>query len=152
MLGETSPKLPGAGTTQFGSFPYGAVIDWFQPFAGAPVPPGFALCNGQTAVWQTGPLAGQSFTTPNLIGMYTMGADVLNGASTANASGYTKPTPQTVVGSTTTSVSGTTGASGTYGQASGTGSYYATNGHTHSFSGSGSNQPAAIAFAKIIRL
>jgi hypothetical protein len=99
MFGEFAPKVRGAATQ--GAVPAGTIIDWWQQDANTLVPTGWSLCNGLTATWQTGPRAGKLFTKPNLIGMYTLGGDVLNGSSTANSNGFGSITPQSVEGTTT---------------------------------------------------
>lgn len=86
MFGEFSPRVRGA--TSLGRVPAGTIIDWWQQDANTPVPAGWAQCNGQIACWRTGPRAGESFTTPNLIGLYVVGGDVLGGSSTGNANGF----------------------------------------------------------------
>ena len=167
MFGEFGPKLPGSGSQRLNAVPPGVMLPWFQADAALLVPAGWALCNGGTAVWQTGPRAGKTFTTPNMIGMFLEGADILGGASAANASGYTKPTAQTAAGATTVSVSGTASVSGTTSGPSstvlvtaGAGPYYSVpvTAHTHTVSSSGSSSgtgaftPASISFPWIIKL
>jgi hypothetical protein len=96
MFGEFCPKLRGSQSA--GMIPAGTGIDWWQQDVNTPIPPGWALCNGQVAVWQTGPRAGQEFITPNQIGMYSQGGDILGGTSTANSLGYGNEPALTSVG------------------------------------------------------
>ena len=146
MFGEVAPKLRGQNSP--GMFPAGAIIDWMQADAYTPVPAGWALCNGQPAVWQTGPRAGQAFLTPNFIGMGSVGADVINGTSTANSSGYTKVAPGSVAGNA--NGSGSTGYGATAFIYTGTsgGYYFPQTYHTHAFT----FQPPAISMTRIIKL
>lgn len=160
----------------------GAVKLWVQPNSSVAVPSGYALCNGQTATWQTGVLAGSTFTTPNYIGMFPIGADILGGSSSGNSSGFGALVQGTAYGATShahsaslaasvsvvVSGSGSTGTSGYTVQGATTGSYTASaGGHTHSFgvtsygSGSGSASgttaaasscPAALGTTMIIKL
>jgi hypothetical protein len=141
VFGEIAPRLRGAQSA--GSLPAGSIIDWWQQDSSTPVPSGWALCNGQTAVWQTGSRAGQSFTTPNFIGMLCQGGDLLDGSSTANPGGYGNQPSKSTVGS------GTTGTDNAYtGVGNGTGEnlFFAYYIHEHSF------QPPSIVCAKIIKL
>jgi hypothetical protein len=146
VFGEIAPKMKGAGSQSFGAPPAGTILDWWQADTFVSVPIGWALCNGQPAVWETGPRAGQSFTTPNFIGMYDMGGDLLAQANVANASGYGNLTPQTAVGFTAGTTSGN--SSYTYAQNYQVYAYAALNGHTHTFG----CESSALICARIIKL
>jgi hypothetical protein len=146
MFGEIAPKMRGAGNQSLGALPAGTIIRWWQNDINVQVPPGWALCNGAVAVWETGPRAGHSFTTPNFIGMYSQGADTLAQQNSANPNGFGSPTPQTAVGATY----GTTGGNNSYVEEGNTyiATYSAVNGHTHTYS----IEPSAIVVPRLIKL
>jgi hypothetical protein len=79
-------------------FPYGSVVAWWA--VDSTIPTGWALCNGQTATWLTGPHATDSIVLPNLIGMFIEGSDITSGVSPGNASGYGSQANQSIFGAT----------------------------------------------------
>jgi hypothetical protein len=146
MFGEIAPKMRGAGSQFSGAVPAGSAIEWWQPDSSVAVPPGWAICNGQTYVWETGPRAGQSFVSPNFIGMLSQGGDLLSQTNTANASGFGNQSPQTAVGSTLMATSANN--SYTYASSYRPIVFAAANGHYHE----GSIEPASIATTRLIKL
>lgn len=129
--------------------PAGTYMPWWQPSSSTPIPTGFALCNGASAVWQTGDLAGTTFTLPNFIGRMVLGSDVLSGTSTASSGGYGTTTPQTTYGLTATTISVTVYPNYSVGATAqaGAGIYPSATG-----SGSGSNLNACISSPYIMKL
>jgi hypothetical protein len=146
-------------TAYYAGTPAGMLMAWQPPTTTTPIPNGFALCNGATAVWETGPSAGTSFTTRNYIGMTLIGSDMPSGTSTANASGFGTTVPGTVYGATThahtaslaASVSVSVFGSGTTSEGNASagdttsGSGYATFFHSHTFSVSSSGSGSGTA-------
>lgn len=135
---------------------YGTIIAWWTADA---VPSGWALCNGQTTTWVTGPHAGGSVTLPNLIGMFIQGADITGGSSAPNGSGFGSQTNQSIVGSKTHlhAISLTSaGNSAAISIASSAGpTSLATNPHTHAVTGNTAatnTQPPSYAIVYIMRL
>lgn len=55
--------------------PVGAVIDWWRPNAGFPVPDGFQICDGSMVVDPESPLNGE--TLPDLRNVFVRGANVI---------------------------------------------------------------------------
>lgn len=137
--------------------PYGTVVAWWA--TDVTVPTGWALCNGQTTTWQTGPHAGGSITLPNLIGMYIQGADITGGASTANPNGFGSQGNQNQVGTINHnhSVNITSGApaGGNNNCLSGVGVVVSVPSHVHAVTGTTGttgNQPSAYMMVYIMKL
>lgn len=128
-------------------FPPGTLMPWWSTDTTVPV--GWALCNGQTVTM----LDGSSVTTPNMIGMYIVGADITGGISTENVNGFANPANQAMVGtaahthtySTTASGTSNTASTDIFSHASG-GSGVPTS-HTHTASGTVSGISAAVDIA-----
>jgi hypothetical protein len=78
--------------------PAGSITAWFGT---SNVPAGWALCNGQSTTWLTGPNAGSGVTVPNLIGMFIQGGDITGGSSAGNTNGFGSQGNQTQQGSKT---------------------------------------------------
>jgi hypothetical protein len=121
------------------------------------VPTGWALCNGQTTTWITGPNAGMPVTLPNMIGMFVQGSDVTGGSSTPNANGFGSATNQTQVGTATHThmFSGTTGGPSNANVLDGAHLPIPDGNHTHNFSGTTAatnTQPPSYAIPWIIKL
>jgi hypothetical protein len=136
--------------------PAGSVVDWVPTGA---VPAGWGLCNGQTLNWLTGPLAGNSVTLPNYIGMGVQGSDIPSGSSTPNSNGWGATTSGTTVGSSNHShtYSGTTSTASAViaNCTAGAGNVVSEQGHSHTYSGTTANssaQPPALAFPRIMKL
>lgn len=141
--------------------PTGGIIMWWSTSF---VPAGWALCNGQTVNWITGPLAGNPVTLPNYIGMNIQGSDITGGSSTPNASGWGATTNQSTVGninhSHTASLTGSTSSTSAniaaVRQDSPT-SYCTVQAHSHTVAVGGitanaSAQPPAIGIPLIMKL
>lgn len=135
--------------------PYGTIVAWWS--TDSTIPTGWALCNGQTTTWQTGPHAGSSVTLPNLIGMFIQGTDITGGSSTANANGFGSQGNQSQQGAATHShtYSGTTSyESGAQSRGS-SGALVPTYPHVHTYSGttsSANTQPPCYAIVYIMKL
>lgn len=122
----------------------GMIIMYNQTYGGS-IPSGWVLCDGTNG-------------TPNMIGMVPIGGQASSGSATANANGYGNTVYGNAYGSTlasgSVSVSGTTSTSNSNNNviqgsgANGTSGPWATGGHAHTYSGSGSfavtNQPATM--------
>lgn len=137
--------------------PAGSIVPWWNTGS---VPAGWALCNGQTTTWLTGPQQGNSVTLPNLIGMVIQGSDITGGASTANANGFGSQANQSQQGAKThthtVSITSQIESADT-GQFSGasTGFTYPSIAHTHLVSGttaSANLQPPVYCLAYIMKL
>lgn len=156
--GSGTPGFRALVAADFGAtqvVPYGTIIAWWS--TDTTIPTGWALCNGQTTNWQTGPFAGNSVTLPNLIGMFIQGADMTGGSSTANGSGFGSQANQSTFGSTTHThtYSGNTGTPSATSSNSGGNPGAASPTHTHAYSGttaSSSTQPACYAIVYLIKL
>jgi hypothetical protein len=136
--------------------PYGSVVAWWA--VDSTIPTGWALCNGQTTLWLTGPHAGASITLPNLIGMMIQGADITGGSSSANADGFGSQTNQSIFGTTTHThtYSGTTSTESADSDTTTGGTLtVAAKNHTHTYSGTTaatSLQPPVYAMVYIMKL
>jgi hypothetical protein len=156
VLTMGSSNTPMWGTA---SVPYGTVVAWWA--TDSSIPTGWALCNGQTTTWQTGPHAGSSITLPNLIGMFIQGSDITGGSSSANGNGFGSQTNQSQVGAATHThavniPSGTNNINqGIISAATGLGINVAASGHNHQVTGdtaATNTQPPAYAMVYLMKL
>lgn len=135
--------------------PYGTVVAWWA--TDATIPTGWALCNGQTTTWITGPHSGSSITLPNLIGMFIQGGDITGGSSTANVNGFGSQANQSLQGNNahTHTYSGTTSTASAQINQGGNANDACPVSHTHTYSGttsSASSQPACYSMVYIMKL
>lgn len=149
--GTTASWVANAATSD----PYGTVVAWWA--TDSTIPNGWALCNGQTTNWITGPHAGNSVTLPNLIGMFIQGGDITGGSSTANVNGFGSQANQSQFGAITHThtYSGTTGTASLQSNGGATVNTSTNAAHTHTFSGttsSTSNQVACYSIVYIMKL
>lgn len=131
-----------------GAVPSGTITMFYGPYGGS-VPPGWVLCDGTNG-------------TPNMIGMYPLGAQASGGVASPNASGFGNATVGTTYGATQVvlpfGVTGnTTGPSAAVVCQGGTPQGVATNIHYHGFSyagntGAGSIQPASMGLQFIMKI
>lgn len=134
------------------AIPTGSVVAWSPTYAGTnTIPAGWLLCDGSSG-------------TPNLIGMFIIGARPSGSASTANASGYGLKTVDAVATGTATHThtiplqTGTTGnPNGGNTTASGSGVGVTAKTHTHTFqygnfsSSATSTEPADYALVYLMK-
>lgn len=133
-----------------GSIPSGTIAMFYGPYGGA-VPAGWVLCDGTNG-------------TPNMIGMFPLGAQASGGTSTPNSAGFGNSTVGTTYGAISLalpfSVNGNTGSASAGTPIFSGGVVVATgtpNTHFHGFSftgttSSGSIQPAAVGLQFIMKI
>jgi hypothetical protein len=129
-------------------FVSGMIIPFYTTYGGN-IPTGWVICDGTNS-------------TPNLIGMIPIGGQKSGGTSSPNPNGFGATIDGTAYGATSValpfSVSGNTGtSSATISGPVGSGTFYCTGTHYHSFSYSGTTssaslQPACLGLTFIMKL